>query len=194
MSPFLFVLILDCILHEALNEDDGWTIHGKATPKQQATTTMQLRPKKTRSLHTSIPYLAFADDLCMLTRNAEAAERQLYSLQTVARTCGLEINVGRNKTEVNFYDCSGVVKTVDGKVLTSNNDYAYLGTLPQNPEAAFLVRLRKAWAAIKKLDPVWKCGVKVQTKLRLVNALVVAVFLSVRSCGLERLLFDVEST
>ena len=114
---------------------------------------------------------------CVATLHLRSSSLQLHSLQSAARACGLEINMGKNKTEIAHFRCDGQIHTIDGVEVTKTCAYTYLGLRPDAPEEAFQIRMRKAWGAIKKLDQLWKAHIQAATKIRLLQSLVLSVFL-----------------
>jgi endonuclease/exonuclease/phosphatase family metal-dependent hydrolase len=159
-APYLFVLVLDCILNEAVEASRGVTLDGP--PRPQSPTgqpyRMRLRQRKENVFeYREIPYLAFADDIALITYTTDDAERQLQAIQLHARRAGLELNVGKGKTELQLMNgAQGTVKTLDGKELTTTEKYTYLGTDPIHPDQSFESRTAKAWAAAKRLEQLWK--------------------------------------
>jgi hypothetical protein len=178
VAPYLFVLLLDCILMEGIDEAQGLSLDG--TPGRKAAGSkfhMSLRVRRQSRVYSTVPYLAFADDIAILAHSVEDAERQLHGLQRRARDCGLEINVGKGKTELQLLNgAQGTARTIDGKELTTTAAYTYLGTNPIQPERSFDARVAKAWGAAKKLDPLWKSTTPRDVKVSIFDSIVATTF------------------
>jgi hypothetical protein len=208
VAPLLFVILLDAILHKAVSRNLGINPSCLRTPATQSpappitappTTSMTLkvfdffRTTVTRMIRTrtqsgalpppttdKVPYLAFADDLCLLTHSTSDAETQLRALQQLARKCGLEVNALPGKTEFVARNIPAEVHIVDldGVPITRVDQYTYLGTNPFDAEAALNSRMSKAWAVAHRLRTVWRSPVvKRRLKAKMFDIYVEPVFL-----------------
>ena len=199
VAPYLFVVLLDCILHKSIDPRLGVRVDGR-TPfftgeRDPERVTREAEAEKNgdpRKYEESfIAYLAFADDICFVAHSKAAAEKQLQSLQKLARSCGLEINVGKGKTEYQYFPgrADGVpappaeghqIVSIDGKVVECVEAYRYLGTEPTDVEAAFSRRLGLTWAAARKLDQLWRTKTTsaddAKLKIKFFNAMVQSIF------------------
>jgi hypothetical protein len=163
---------------EGIDEAQGLSLDG--TPGRKAAGSkfhMSLRVRRQSRVNSTVPYLAFADDIAILAHSVEDAERQLHGLQRRARDCGLEINVGKGKTELQLLNgAQGTARTIDGKELTTTAAYTSLGTNPIQPERSFDARVAKAWGAAKKLDPLWKSTTPRDVKVSIFDSIVATTF------------------
>ena len=178
-APYLFVLVLDCIINDSLDPNLGLSVDGRKVCSVPVDSRWRgsLRAKKQSLCHTSIPFLAFADDMAILTKSTDDAQKQIRALQSLARIAGLELNFGKNKTEIELrHGACGKVLDIDGTELTVTSRYTYLGIQPLDPDQSFSVRLQKAWGAAKKLQRVWHSGVKLATKMLLFTTFVASSF------------------
>jgi len=182
-APYLFVIVLDCILHDSIKLEDGLRLDG-ADPVDTGERSRQLLPRaaKQRRSDIYIPWLGFADDLCFVSRTTAAAERQLRALQTLSTQCGLEINVAKGKTEFQFFNNSGGVDgpgpivAVGGKEVERVDDYTYLGQQPAAVEKAFVKRKQLAWLACRSFSQLWKSTAPSKLKESFVTSIVQTVF------------------
>jgi hypothetical protein len=234
LAPFLFVLLLDCILRKALRVPFGVPLNGHpaATPRSTnlaplcatesapyfgtsvslphrvggprvtrqstavhglddetaaawATTPSALRSSSTAlqrpKVVTRLSDLDFADDLVVPTYSIPNAQHQLHGIQRVARQCGLELNVGKGKTEYMFFrgadddELPPPMVDLGGKTVQCVQSYGYLGLQPANVLAAFNKRKGLAWVAIVKLGQLWTHHIPSDIKLSLFKTLVESV-------------------
>ena len=112
LAPFLFVLLLDSILTEAMDPslgiptDGGPSIH-PSTHGMRLRTGIKLRPVDDDRF---LCEMAFADDLAFMTVTAAAAEKQLHAFERIALQCGLKINAAKGKTEVVMVNVVGSIR------------------------------------------------------------------------------------
>ena len=180
LAPFLFVLLLDSILTEAMDPslgiptDGGPSIH-PSTHGMRLRTGIKLRPVDDDRF---LCEMAFADDLAFMTVTAAAAEKQLHAFERIALQCGLKINAAKGKTEVVMVNVVGSIRSlVTDAVIQCVEKYTYLGTDPFDTEGQFHQRKGKAWGAIKKLDTFWaNKGIGVRVKSQLFQTIVETVF------------------
>ena len=190
LAPFLFVVLLDSILTESMDDTLGIPLdsgrrcsvtkvhtdrHGQEIGGMRLRTGTKSRPE------TAARYLsemAFADDLAFVTLTTAASEKQLHAFETVALACGLKINTSKGKTEVVLVNVTGEVRSlVTPAVVTCVEKYTYLGTDPFDSEGQFRQRKGKAWGAIKKLDTFWSSkSVDGGVKRQLFQSIVESVF------------------
>ena len=178
VAPLLFVMLLDCIINDSLKESLGWAF-AKHAQKSTSSHSMSLRmQQRTESSFWSVHYLALQMDLCLVAGSVEDAQAQLHSLQSAARACGLEINMGKNKTEIAHFRCDGQIHTIDGvSKLQKLAHYTYLGLRPDAPRRGFPNQNEEGMGSNQKLDQLWKAHIQAATKIRLLQSLVLSVFL-----------------
>jgi len=182
-APYLFVLVLNCILRDSVNHEDGLRLDG-ADQVDSGVRTRPLLPRsaKERRCRIFIPWLGFADDLCYVTRSAAAAQRQLQALQRLSQQCGLGIDVAKGKTEFMFMNNSnsgvepGSIVAIDGKEVERVDSYTYLGQQPAAVEKAFVHRKQLAWLACRSFSQLWKSSAPSELKERFVTSIVQTVF------------------
>ena len=165
-------------------------------PTNTESSGMRLRPRrlppKPPPFHDSIPYLGYADDLCITCGSAAAAERQLHRLQRLARHAGLELNFGPGKTEYVYLPArcharqpwrppehldNPSIMSIDRVALHRGTAYRYLGAEPLDVDGQFSKRLQLAWYVAHRLRRVWECkAVQRALKRRLLECLVRSIF------------------
>ena len=174
LAPFLFVLVLDCVLNAALTPEKGLPLTNVAAAMRGKK--LAERPRR-HAPYTPADFLTdldYADDLAIVATSVDDAQAQLAALEKHAAQVGLKINVGKNKTEFVAADhIHGTIRSSTGLVIERVKEYTYLGHQAFDPDKAFAQRKRKAWAAIHTLDSVW-CNdrVCVSLKRRLVDDLI----------------------
>ena len=163
LAPYLFVIALDYALRLATHDQigTGFTLT-KARSKRYPTIT--------------ISDTDFADDLALLSNTLEQAQLLLQKLESAAKQIGLHIN--ESKTEyMSFNQPEGVLNTIEGTKLKQVNDFLYLGSWINSCEKDINVRIGKAWAAMDKMDKVWKSNLNTKLKIEIFRATVETVLL-----------------
>ena len=153
LAPFLFVIVLDWVLRNALNDEKlGLDLLSNAN--------VGLRNcSRYASLITHLTDLCYADDIALVTDSVKNANIMLASISLWANKVGLKINTGKSKTEyilVGNFSNEDVVISVDNKLLAQVQDYKYLGSWIMSSEKDFNTRKGQAWDAITKLDNIWR--------------------------------------
>jgi len=177
-APYLFVLLLDCVLDDSIQPLLGYPL----VPTCDAFDLSHIRRPGLRPVQVNpddfLTEMGFADDICLTCTKTSHAQQQLHLIQAKAREVGLEINVGPGKTEYiivgNAVDSS--ICDIDGRTIEQVSVYKYLGTHPFDPQLCFEQRRRSAWIAIKKLEYVWKAVADRTVKLHFFQSLVSIVF------------------
>ena len=132
LAPFLFDLVLDCILRKTLSHCN--------------TNGLQFQ--------THIHDLDFADDIVLICGTAHEAQKRLIRLAKLSRHCGLEINL--KKTKFMLLGCHKPAVIKIGNIhLEQVTDYKYLGVY-LSTQKDIRMRLAQAWQATTRLTPVWK--------------------------------------
>ena len=163
LAPFLFVLLLDCILHDSLDATLGLRLHGA----QHQPPPMSTRQRDMVDESKFLTDLDYADDLALLIPGSSAnVQQQLRNLEAGAAAANLKLNVGKNKTEIipalytqqtfPHLPLFSPISLSDGRDVTFTTKYTYLGQQPFVPIADFHRRKGLAWSIIHKFDPLWK--------------------------------------
>ena len=176
LAPFLFVLLLDCILEDSLDPTLGLRLHGN----QHNTPSFSARQRALIDTTAFMTDLDYADDLALLTPGGSAnTQTQLRNLERGAALANLKLNVGKNKTEVvaPLQHQSAPISLADGRPITYTDKYTYLGQQPLDPIADFKRRKGLSWCVIHKFDPLWKNpSVPTATKLLMLRTFALGIF------------------
>ena len=161
LAPYLFVIALDYAMRMSVTPEDGFTL---------------IKARSSRYPAVTICDTDYADDIALLSDTTAQAEKLLHQVQTAAKQIGLHVN--NDKTEfILFNQEQQQIKTVDNKNLKRVDDFLYLGAWIYSSERDINVRIAKAWAALRKLDVIWKSNLAVGLKLSFFRATVVTVLL-----------------
>ena len=158
LAPFLFVIVLDFVLHRASST------FGIATHED-----------------TNIPRLTdldFADDIALFDNSVPSATRHVESLEVEASRVGLRINYMKTKAKaVNIGDLQDNLEVRDNQIEIVD-DFKYLGSTILSSMTHFLQRHAVAWNNFWRLQRVWKSEkLPLHLKLRLLDALIISVLL-----------------
>jgi hypothetical protein len=152
LAPFLFVIVLDWVLRNAL--------HDEKLGLNLASNNVGLKHSlRNVPIISHLTDLCYADDIALVTDSVENANIMLASISFWANKVGLKINTGKSKTEyilVGNFSKEDVIITVDNKWIAQMQDYKYLGSWIMNSEKDFDTRRGQAWDAITKLDNIWR--------------------------------------
>ena len=124
--------------------------------------------------------LQFANDVDMIDGNKQDQQNKANNLDYVSRRYGMELSLEKTKTLVS--GVPDVVKVnIRGTELEQVKEFTYLGSV-QTEECNSLkevkVRIAKSTSALSRLRKVWRdSSLSLTTKLRLLRALVLSVFL-----------------
>ena len=163
LAPFLFILVIDWIMRNAV-PDDSIGLQLKKPPSR-------------RYLGKYITDLDYCDDIALLSGTWKGAQNLLLSTELWAKKVGLNINVAKTEflligswnpsdREPNFY-LSG------NKSINEVNDFKYLGTWLRSTSKDLTIRKAQAWEAARRLYRLWKCKILTQsTKLNLFKSLI----------------------
>ena len=168
LAPFLFVIALDFAMRKAIEEQFGFTITPKQSRRIQAKT---------------ITDLDFADDIALLSDMIEQARKLLLAVERECIAVGLDINA--KKTKFISYNTMEEFQLLlaDGTCIkravtqAGTQDFQYLGSWIDNTWQDIKVRKGQAWAALNKMDTIWKSTLKRETKMDLFKATVESVLL-----------------
>ena len=117
-------------------------------------------------------FLAFADDIALLSPNPEAAQRCLDRLYYAAIKVGLQIS--SSKTEVLHVGTATKpnLSLPTGDIIKSCSDFTYLGAKIWDSKDIVEQRLRLAWFAARSLSTVFHSEAADIIKIRLFRAAV----------------------
>jgi hypothetical protein len=170
LAPYLFVIVLDWVMRNAIDDSLGFPI-------------IEPSKTKTRIIKPGL-YLAdldFADDIALLSNNIDKAQKLLLSVEKWALKVGLKINVDKTVyLLVGNWDKSLTInlQLSSGVKLQAVNDFKYLGSWLLNSTNDFKIRKGAAWSACKQLNRIWRSDyLDDKLKLNLFKALVESILL-----------------
>lgn len=135
LAPFLFDLVIDCIMRQAVDNQrhNGITIG----------------PMQTTDLD-------YADDIALISPDIPAAQSLLTAVEKYALRCGLDINITKTKYMLLGERVVGPQWTlfVKGKAIENVTDYRYLGCY-MDTDADMTARKGQAWKIMRDLRNVW---------------------------------------
>ena len=153
ISPKLFTATLQGIINRLDWEDRGINIDGE-----------------------NLNHLRFADDIVIITDNANDLESMLQTLSDESLKCGLKMNT--NKTKVMFGPL-----TIPRPIRINNRDieqvdeYVYLGQnftlLHKSQDKEIQHRLKAGWSAFSKHKDIYKGNLPMCLKRKVFNACVI---------------------
>ena len=168
LAPYLFVIVLDYVMREALSDQTlGLKIANRVGTKSRPT-----------CLEKYITDLDFADDIMLISDDAGNAQKQLNSVDVMARRVGLKIN--RAKTEFMMVGnwSSSLELRVSTGTINQVNDFKYLGSWLLDCTKDFEIRKALAWKACTRLVKVWKSpSISNAVKIKLFRACVESTLL-----------------
>lgn len=169
LAPYLFIVVMDYILRNAINDELGYNISPYSSNRRSAS----------RILQKFLSNLAFADDIALLCSSFNDAQTILSAIVNTALTIGLKMNL--SKTEyllVGTWPTPLPNITINNVAINRVYDYKYLGSYIMNSTKDFVVRKALAWSAIIKLNSIWKsCVFTRRYKLNIFYATVESVLL-----------------
>jgi len=168
LAPFLFILVLDRVLHLALDCHNDGILVTRAGSRVRGT----LRELRITDLN-------YADDLVLFSDSTDGLCRMLQRVVYEAAKVNLKLNIGPTKTawmalgrlascpqELNIPGLSQPIPRV--------HEYKYLGVplhTATRPEP-LVDRVRLAWGATHRLMAIWQLPLDVSVKRRLFDTLV----------------------
>ena len=162
LAPFLFVIVLDYAMRQAIDgkeEELGFTLQTRRSRRVPAK---------------SICDLDFADDIALLSNEIEQARELVHRVEAECRKVGLEINAKKTKAMFFNVECEPL-QTLDGNAIqqalteSGDQDFKYLGSWC-NKERDIHVRKALAWKSLHKLKRIWKSDLVRAIKLQLFRA------------------------
>ena len=164
LAPYLFIIILDYALRKAINgreEELGFTI----TPR-----------KSRRHNPITITDLDFADDIALISNNAEQASKLLLSVEAECKKMGLCLNAKKTKAmSININNPA--LKTNEGHILEIVENFKYLGAWMLSSDIDIRTRKALAWNALHGMKTLWNSSISLPLKRRLFVATVESVML-----------------
>ena len=164
LAPFLFIIVLDYALRQAINGREvelGFTI----TPRRSSR-----YPAKAQT------DFDFADDISLLSNEIHQAQKLLDLVEDQCKKTGLHLNTSKTKfIALNTPD--DVMLTSAGEELERVEDFKYLGSYIMSTKQDIKVRKAKAWKALNGMKKIWTSNISRPVKLRLFLATVESVLL-----------------
>ena len=118
----------------------------------------------------------YADDIALLSDLIQQAELLLHQVESASKLTGLHIN--ETKTEyMIFNQDGGEIKSLGDQKLKCVDDFVYLSSWINSCKKDVDVRINKAWAALQKLEPIWKSTLPMKLKLKFLHSTVTTVLL-----------------
>ena len=158
LSPFLFLLVIDWIMKQSVNESTGiqWTLTKK------------------------LDDLDFADDIALLANKQTHMQDKTNNITENSAKVGLHLNVKKTKVmKINTNNNTPI--QVGNEVIENVEKFTYLGSVVTpngGTEADVHSRINKARASFAQLSKVWSStNIKIKTKLQIFNSNVKSVLL-----------------
>ena len=155
LSPFLFLLAIDFVMREAMNDPDlGIKWNNKFC----------------------LTDLDFADDIALLANTKECLQKMTTKLEAAASNVGLRINSEKTKLMQlgNANRSTGI--TVGWQSIEAVKQFTYLGSVLSNDgntEADVNCRIGKTSAVFQRLRQVWSTTtINSKAKIRLYNTII----------------------
>jgi len=164
-SPLLFGVLIDWVLRKAC---DGYGIQ------------LKKRVRTLRGIEEGwrLPDLDFADDIALLTPGDKEGTEALMRLRRAGEEVGLVVSAEKTKV-MTFGD--NIARVSDGdRTIEQVQRFCYLGAnvTPSNSvEQEITIRIGKAASTFRLLQTTWKAKIKLQTKLKIYNAVVIPTLL-----------------
>ena len=177
LAPFLFVLLVDCVLDASLDPTLGLNLT-TSNPPTHLPRSARLRAQACDP-DKYLTDLDYADDLALpILPHGDNIQRQLRNLERGAAAVNLRLNVGPNKTEIIAPNSDHTpVTLLDGRKVDYTHKYTYLGQQPFDPVKEFSNRKGTCWRIIHKFDDLWKStSAPFTLKLTLLQTLAVSAF------------------
>lgn len=164
LAPFLFVICLDYVLRKAADSNKvlGFTLQKSRSRRYPAE---------------KITDADYADDLSIISDYLTDATILLHQIEQTASEIGLYVNA--KKTEFICYNQhhTGSIKSLTNDNIKAVQEFTYLGSNIASTRRDIEIRLGKAWAALNKLDKIWKSSLPANIKRNFFRATVESVLL-----------------
>ena len=158
LSPFLFLLVIDFIMRQAIND-----------------TSMGIQWAN----HTRLTDLDFADDLSLLAERRVTLQEMTANLETEAGKVGLRISAEKTKVMQIGVDLVPKTITVGQQNVDDVDRFTYLGsvlTCDGDAESDVNCRVGKAVSVFQCMGPIWTSTmIRNSMKIWLYNTIVVSV-------------------
>ncbi|KAL6481095.1 hypothetical protein MHYP_G00091750 [Metynnis hypsauchen] len=164
-SPILFGVLIDWLLRKAC---DGYGIQLEKS----------IRTLRGFREGWKLPDLDFADDVALITSGDQKATEALSRLRRAGEEVGLVVSTEKTKvmpvgqTEINVED--------EGHPINKVETFCYLGsnvTVENTIDEEINIRIGRAASAFQNLRNTWKAKIRLSTKLRIYNAVVLTTLL-----------------
>ena len=158
LSPFLFLLIIDWIMKNSVNDKTGiqWTLTKK------------------------LEDLDFADDIALLSHSHAHMQEKTSKIAEKSAQVGLNINVAKTKVMRINTRCNKEIK-LGNEPLETVDKFTYLGSIVTpsgGTEEDVNARINKARGAFTQLNKVWDSKmIRLKTKIKIFNSNVKSVLL-----------------
>ena len=141
LAPILFVITLDYVLRTSLDKHTnlGFTLTKRLSSRHPAV---------------KLTDVDYADDLAVTADTISNATTLLHQLEDAAKDVGLYVN--SSKTEHISFNQQGTIQTTSGETIKSVESFTYLGSEISSTQNDMKIRIAKAWAALNKMDIIWK--------------------------------------
>lgn len=175
LAPYLFIMVLDCVLRTALDDIAHRGVQIKAANRSLSTLRNYTPP-----IH--LTDCDFADDIVLCSETVTNAQIMLNRLASVASQVNLQINTAKGKTEYMIvhppHDWYIPLKLHDKQVHKVQH-YKYLGVFTDE-DIDFKTRRGQAWSRIYQFRSVWQQPAEVvslDTRLRLFRTFIEPILL-----------------
>ena len=148
--------------------------NGNSTPTSYGF--MLCKSRSRRHLAVVITDTHYADDIALLSDSIEQAELLLHQVENAAKLISLHINEMKTDYMI-FNQDSGEMKSLGNNKLKCVDDFIYLGSWINSCKKDVDVRINKAWAALRKLEPIWKSTLPMKVKMKFFPSTVTTVLL-----------------
>ena len=160
LAPFLFIIVLDAVLRDA--QLSGYTLR---------------RRQSTRSPEVRLPFLAFADDIALLSDNSADLQSAMDRLYHSARKVGLTINAIKTQALHIGARNPSPLTLPSGERIKEVTNFAYLGGKVANPDSALSACKVSAWVAASKLSRLFHSTASEASKVLLFRSAIEPVLL-----------------
>ncbi|XP_067028325.1 uncharacterized protein [Acropora muricata] len=163
LAPSIFIICLNYVLlRKAIDEklDLGSTLIQRRSRRHPA--------KK-------ISDTDYADDIASLTDCIKDAEATLHSVEKLAKVIDLFDNATKTRIICLNQNAGSGINSLNGEIIDLENDLKYLGSFIASTERDFNIRLEEAWAALNRMNNIWKSNLPHQLKRNFFRATVQSV-------------------